>query len=232
PLSQQDLARCLLVNRTIMVGLVDGLEERDLVRRERNPADRRSYALAPTELGLKQLRLLEPALERAEAVLTANLTATERRRLHATLLRAVPDLDTELAGPLAGQTGFLLKHAHYRRRGLATEALSPLRIEPRQFGALLTLRQLQPCSQQELAAGLGITPPVVLQLIDELERLNLVTRSRNEHDRRSYELTLTAEGERRLDRALELVTRLSGEDRSDRTVRELHGLLRKLLGPS
>lgn len=229
PLSQQELAKSLLVNRTIMVGLVDGLDERDLVHRERNPADRRSYALAPTELGLKTLRTLEPALDRAETILTANLTGGERRRLHAALRRTVPDLDYGLAGPLAGNTGYLLKHAHYLRRDRATEALAPLRIEPRQFGALVTLRQLQPCSQQELATGLGITPPVVLQLIDELEALELVRRSRNELDRRSYELTLTREGDRRLDRALGLLAGLSAEDRPDPVIADLHELLVKLL---
>ena len=229
PLSQQDLAGILQVNRTIMVGLIDGLEERDLLRRERNATDRRSYALVPTELGRTTLQTLEPALARVEEILTANLTAAERQRLRAALRRTIPD--SELAdGPLSMQTGYLLKHAHYARREIAAAALAPLGLEPRQFGALLTLRELQPCSQQELAAGLGVSPPVVLQLIDELEAARLVQRSRNEHDRRSYDVTLTADGEQRLGRALAIVAELNGENRSQPHDRELHSLLSKLLG--
>src|SRR3954470_7467862 len=42
PLSQRELGLLSHVNRTIMVGLVDELEGRGLVVRERNPSDRRS----------------------------------------------------------------------------------------------------------------------------------------------------------------------------------------------
>src|ERR1700749_5015839 len=53
PRSQQELSELCRVNRTIMVKLIDGLECRGLVRRDRNPADRRSYALALTTQGLQ-----------------------------------------------------------------------------------------------------------------------------------------------------------------------------------
>ena len=47
PLSQQQLAKGLNVNRTVMVKLIDGLEARGLVERVRNPDDRRAYLLHP-----------------------------------------------------------------------------------------------------------------------------------------------------------------------------------------
>lgn len=228
PLSQQELAGMLQVNRTIMVGLIDALEDAGLVRRERNPADRRSYALAPTDLGRKTLRSLEPALARAERILTRRLTGAERRRLQKALLRAVPG--PLQGGPLAARTGSLIKFAHHARRQLATSALAGVELEPRQFGALLTVREHQPCSQQELAAALGVTPPVVLPLADELEEAGLLQRARNRADRRLYDLTLTGAGEQRVTDALRIVRRLPSEDRSDPRVRELHTLLRKLLG--
>src|SRR6516225_1293561 len=44
-LSQQALGELIGLNPTRMVFLVDELEQRGLVERRRNPADRRSYAL-------------------------------------------------------------------------------------------------------------------------------------------------------------------------------------------
>src|ERR1700752_841001 len=44
-LSQQQLADAMGVHRNVMVGLIDELEERDLVRRERHPRDRRAHQL-------------------------------------------------------------------------------------------------------------------------------------------------------------------------------------------
>src|SRR5690349_7595965 len=45
PRSQGWLGEQLGIDRTTMVQLVDGLEAKGLVERQRNPADRRSYAL-------------------------------------------------------------------------------------------------------------------------------------------------------------------------------------------
>ena len=47
PATQRWLSETLGVNRTVMGRLVDELERDGLVARERNPADRRSYALRP-----------------------------------------------------------------------------------------------------------------------------------------------------------------------------------------
>src|SRR5437868_2874607 len=43
PRSQRELSKLLHVNRTMMVALIDAMEEASLVERRRNPADRRSY---------------------------------------------------------------------------------------------------------------------------------------------------------------------------------------------
>ncbi len=60
PLSQQQLAASLNVNRTMMVKLIDSLEARGLVDRVRNPADRRAYALEATAAGRQALREMLP----------------------------------------------------------------------------------------------------------------------------------------------------------------------------
>ncbi|MEU0161615.1 MarR family transcriptional regulator [Streptomyces sp. NPDC006261] len=81
PCSQQELSEELRIDRSVMVGCIDGLEDSGLVRRERHPRDRRAYAVTPTsEAG--------PALEEAEGGVPhlldrafGALTATERRTL-------------------------------------------------------------------------------------------------------------------------------------------------------
>ena len=85
PLSQQELANGLNVNRTAMVKLIDGLEAEGFVERIRNPADRRAYALHATRAGLESMTEMLPRMARAEAELTEHLSAAEHERLNALL---------------------------------------------------------------------------------------------------------------------------------------------------
>jgi DNA-binding MarR family transcriptional regulator len=64
PCSQQEIARRLDVSGPVIVELVDSLEARGLIVRERNPEDRRSYALRLSAPG-------EALLERARALIAA-----------------------------------------------------------------------------------------------------------------------------------------------------------------
>ena len=50
------------------------------------------------------------------------------------------------------------------------------------------------CSQQSLADRMGVVPSRIVVLIDELAQKGLVERRRSEKDRRNYELALTSEG--------------------------------------
>jgi DNA-binding MarR family transcriptional regulator len=56
PLSQQEAADQLRVDRTTMVSLVDGLEAKDLVERRRSRDDRRKNIVQLTKTGLHCLR--------------------------------------------------------------------------------------------------------------------------------------------------------------------------------
>jgi DNA-binding MarR family transcriptional regulator len=86
--SQQAIGELLGLNATRMVFLVDELEERGLVERRRNPADRRSYALYLTEQG--RARLHDAQRASAGMEIGSTLTAAERGQL-ASLLRRVAD---------------------------------------------------------------------------------------------------------------------------------------------
>lgn len=232
PLSQQQLADLTGVNRTIVVKLIDVLEDRGFVTRARNPTDRRSYALQPTAAGLAALRTLQPAVERGDDRFTSGLSAAERARLNQILGSLLADAGGYLVESLLNRTGYLVNRAHHWLRGRAVDALAPLSVDPRHFGVLAILDVRQPCSQQQLAAELGISPPAALELIDELESAGLVRRTRNPLDRRAYDLRLTGDGQDRLGAAREAVAAISKElvATLGRTAdRELRELLAKLL---
>jgi DNA-binding MarR family transcriptional regulator len=238
PQSQRELSKLLHVNRTMMVALIDSMEEAGLVERRRNPADRRSYALEPTDKGRRVLPELTAGVKRAESALAAPLTAAEHQRLQA-LLRAVVisgEKHREIPAGLAERTGYLLTVAHLRQRIRLDELLRGAGIAVPQFGTLATIEQSGPLSQQRVAEQLGLTGTAVLQIIDRLEADGLVERRRNPADRRSYALELTRRGKATLAEAHVAVERAETElaeilgGRSQE--RELHGLLQKMLQPA
>jgi DNA-binding MarR family transcriptional regulator len=237
PQSQHELSKLLHVNRTMMVALIDSMEEAGLVERRRNPLDRRSYALEPTAIGRSALAELDSAVDRAEAELTLGLTDEERRRLQE-LLRIVVisgEESQEIPVGLAERMGYLLTAAHLRRRGRFEELLREAGIGAADFGTLATVAEIGPLSQQQVAEQVSLTGTAVVQIVDRLEADGLVKRGRNPTDRRSYALQLTPKGKATLERAqgaleqsnVELAATLGGR----RQERELHELLKKLLAP-
>jgi DNA-binding MarR family transcriptional regulator len=227
PCSQQRLSESLHVNRTVMVKLIDGLEARGYVERRRNPGDRRSYALYPTDAGRSALERMSPELDRTEAAYAANLTPAERARLRA-LLHALVDPPPSA---MSARLGFLITQAHHRFRRRADEVLTPLGIEVRHFGALTALAGGVP-SQRELADRLGVSGPVVVEMVDALEARGLVERRRDPADRRSNALVVTDAGRAALASAtgrLEAATRVLTEPIGEAGDAELRALLKKLL---
>jgi DNA-binding MarR family transcriptional regulator len=232
PRSQQELGALLGVNRTIMVKVVDDMEAAGLLERRRNPADRRSYALQPTEEGLATRKRLDSAVREAESVFTAPLGKAGHMRLNALLRKLLAGLGHQAPEPLADHIGYLLAAAHMQVRERFEAALEPLGIEARQFGALATIAAAAPCSQQLVAQQLGVTGPVVVQLVDELERRGLVTRERNPADRRSYALQPTAKGRavlRRTHAVTDAISATIAESLGPEGDAELRALLRRLL---
>jgi DNA-binding MarR family transcriptional regulator len=232
PRSQRELGELLGVNRTIMVKVIDAMEAAGLLERRRNPADRRSYALQPTEAGLAKLAALRPALLETEARMTAPLKRSGRARLNALLRQLLGGFGFQPPEPLADRTGYLLAAAHLRAREHFETALEPVGIEARHFGALATIVEEAPCSQQLVAGRLGVTGPVVVQIVDDLERRGLVARARNPADRRSYALMPTAKGRATLRRARAVVDEtaaLFAQPLGAEGDAELRALLRRML---
>ena len=83
--SQQTLSEELRIDRSVMVSVADDLERSGLVRRERNPSDRRAYAVSITEAGRKRLDAAETTTPEFLDRTFANLTPAERGQLTAIL---------------------------------------------------------------------------------------------------------------------------------------------------
>lgn len=80
-------------------------------------------------------------------------------------------------------------HAHRRLVVL----LEPLGLRPRHLG-LLDLVEREPVAQLELARGIGVTPSVVVDMLDELDALGAIRRVRDQADRRRQLVELTDAG--------------------------------------
>jgi DNA-binding MarR family transcriptional regulator len=102
--SQQAIGELMGLNPTRMVFLVDELEQKGLVERRRNPADRRSYALYLTGQGRQKLREAQQASVAHERAIGAALTDAQRAEL-ATLLRRIADEQGISAEGLPGPPG-------------------------------------------------------------------------------------------------------------------------------
>jgi DNA-binding MarR family transcriptional regulator len=81
PLSQQDAAARLGVDRTTMVALVDALEDKGLVARVRSTEDRRKNIVEPTQEGQRRLHAAEAARDAAEREFLSPLDAAGARQL-------------------------------------------------------------------------------------------------------------------------------------------------------
>jgi len=66
PLSQGEVARRMGIDRTTMVALIDELEQKGLVQRRQDPADRRKNVVALTGTGRDALRRANQAGQEAE----------------------------------------------------------------------------------------------------------------------------------------------------------------------
>ena len=89
PASQQGLADALSLDPSNVVGLLNELEERGLITRRRDPADRRRHIVELSADGENELACADARLSRVEDELLSALSAEERETLYRLLVRAV-----------------------------------------------------------------------------------------------------------------------------------------------
>jgi DNA-binding MarR family transcriptional regulator len=92
-LSQSALAKGFGIERSTMVAVIDGLQDRGWVKRVTSKRDRRSYALSLTRSGRAFMERITPEVEAHEREIAANLSGREREQLIAMLTRVAEGND-------------------------------------------------------------------------------------------------------------------------------------------
>ena len=87
PMTQKALADALGIDRTTMVGLLDDLEDKGYVARQRHPQDRRAFLIHPTDSGRAAKAAAVRILDEQQRRFLAPLTPAERRQLAGLLTR-------------------------------------------------------------------------------------------------------------------------------------------------
>jgi DNA-binding MarR family transcriptional regulator len=98
PVSQQGLADALSLDPSNVVGLLNELEERELITRRRDPADRRRHIVELSAAGRGELDCTRARLSLVEDELLSALSVHERDTLYHLLLRAVGAKSAPCAG--------------------------------------------------------------------------------------------------------------------------------------
>src|SRR5262245_5198296 len=89
--TQQRLAESLMLDANNTVLLLNGLEEKGMVERTRDPEDRRRHLVAITPTGLEAVEKAERGLETVEGDVLGNLDASQRDQLRELLAKALED---------------------------------------------------------------------------------------------------------------------------------------------
>jgi len=87
PMTQKALGDLLRIDRTTMVSLIDDLEGKGFVVRQRHPRDRRAFLVWPTESGRAAKVEAIGILDEQQRYFLAPLTAAEQQHLGALLKR-------------------------------------------------------------------------------------------------------------------------------------------------
>jgi DNA-binding MarR family transcriptional regulator len=99
---------------------------------------------------------------------------------------------------LADSPGFLLNRSARLIRDRNTEALKPTGLTVRDLGLLRVIASEGPLTQQGLSERHKTDRSTIVDVIDGLEKRQLVMRSANPRDRRSYLLMITPRGKKLL----------------------------------
>ena len=119
-------------------------------------------------------------------------------------------IDTQAQGvprSLAQSAGFLLNKSARIIREMNNAALAPLGLSVRELGLLRIIASEGPLSQQALGERHNTDRTTIVELIDTLEKRDLVQRIVNAKDRRAYQISLTPRGRRVLGKALRLTNK-------------------------
>lgn len=95
--TQATMADALTLDPSRLVALLDSLEERNLIVRQRDPHDRRRHLVSITEDGRRELSRLRSTIRKLEEEFFAPLDPDSRKALHELLLRLAAANDPRCA---------------------------------------------------------------------------------------------------------------------------------------
>jgi len=104
PLSQQALGEALSLDPSNVVGLLNELEVRGLITRQRDPVDRRRHIVTLSEAGASELAATGAQLTDVEDNILAALSPAERATLRDLLVRAASGAAAAEGAILASKT--------------------------------------------------------------------------------------------------------------------------------
>lgn len=105
PASQKEISERLRFDASDLVKVIDLLEEDGLVRRDRDPQDRRRHAIVLTPAGRRWLATRESDLLAGMAQFLGGLNASQQRTLQELLLQALAHIDPRVQLSAVQQPG-------------------------------------------------------------------------------------------------------------------------------
>ncbi|WP_214413893.1 MarR family winged helix-turn-helix transcriptional regulator [Sphaerisporangium fuscum] len=115
-----------------------------------------------------------------------------------------------MTSQVTGSLAFLLSKLGQAAAERFADRLAPLGLRPRHC-AVLQLLEAAPLGQLALARTIGVTPSVVVDMLDELEGVGAVRRVRDTADRRRQLAEITEEGRELSRSAAEVASQVDAE---------------------